>query len=51
MGAIYEALDTTLNARVAIKENLSDDEGLQIAFRREAQLLAKPATSFAPAMH
>jgi serine/threonine protein kinase/cytochrome c-type biogenesis protein CcmH/NrfG len=40
MGTVYEAFDTTLNARVAIKENLFEDESLRTAFRREAQLLA-----------
>lgn len=40
MGAIYEAFDTILNTRVAIKENLCEEESLKAAFRREAQLLA-----------
>jgi serine/threonine protein kinase/Tfp pilus assembly protein PilF len=40
MGAIYEALDTRLNARVAIKENFFSEEYLRVSFRREAQLLA-----------
>lgn len=40
MGAVHEALDTRLNARVAIKENLFGEDHLKAAFRREAQLLA-----------
>jgi tetratricopeptide (TPR) repeat protein len=40
MGAVYEATDTRLNARVAIKENLFEEERRKAAFRREAQLLA-----------
>jgi serine/threonine protein kinase/Flp pilus assembly protein TadD len=48
MGTVYEAFDTTLNARVAIKENLSDHECLRAAFRREAQLLANLQHSSLP---
>jgi tetratricopeptide (TPR) repeat protein len=40
MGAIYEALDTRLNARVALKENSFTEDHLKASFRREAQLLA-----------
>ncbi|HJQ32221.1 MAG TPA: tetratricopeptide repeat protein [Pyrinomonadaceae bacterium] len=39
MGTVYEALDTRLNAHVAVKENLHDEEYLKATFRREAQLL------------
>lgn len=40
MGAVYEAFDTILDAPVAIKENLLEDENMRVAFQREAQLLA-----------
>lgn len=40
MGAIYEAYDNILDTTVAIKESLHEEECLQAAFRREAQLLA-----------
>lgn len=39
MGAVYQALDTRLNAHVAVKENLRGEEHLKVAFRHEAQLL------------
>ncbi len=40
MGAVYHALDTTLNVEVAIKENLFTSEGYAEQFRQEARLLA-----------
>lgn len=41
MGAVYEALDLRLDARVAIKETLSTDEHLRNQLEREARMLAK----------
>ncbi len=41
MGAVYEALDTRLNHRVAVKQALVDTEALGLAFEREAQRLAR----------
>jgi serine/threonine protein kinase len=40
MGAVYEALDRRLDARVAIKETLSTDEHLRKQLEREARMLA-----------
>ena len=40
MGAVYQALDERLNAIVAVKELLLEDEAIRRAFGREASLLA-----------
>ncbi len=40
MGAVYEAVDERLGARVALKQMLARDAGLDKAFEREARLLA-----------
>src|SRR5829696_7777173 len=40
MGAVYQALDERLNAIVAVKELLLEDEDIRRAFSREASLLA-----------
>lgn len=40
MGAVYEALDQRLRARVALKQTTVSGEQLSRAFEREAQLLA-----------
>lgn len=41
MGAVYEATDLRLRAKVALKETLLTDESSRRAFEREAQLLAR----------
>ena len=41
MGAVYDAWDTHLNVRCAIKENLLFTEVNRRQFEREAQLLAR----------
>lgn len=41
MGAVYEAIDQRLDARVAIKETFSADERLRRQFEQEARLLAQ----------
>lgn len=41
MGAVYQAFDTTLEMRVAIKENFFDTKEAVDQFRREALILAK----------
>src|SRR3990172_8981239 len=41
MGAVYDAFDTRLNIRCAIKENQLVTEAALRQFEREAQLLAK----------
>ena len=41
MGAVYEAFDTRLNIRCAIKENQIVTEAAIRQFEREAMLLAK----------
>ena len=41
MGAVYEAVDTRLDAHVAIKETLFTDSSLRKQFEREARLLAR----------
>lgn len=41
MGAVYEAIDQRLDARVAIKQTFSADERLRRQFEQEAQLLAQ----------
>ena len=41
MGAVYEALDTRLNHRVAVKQALVSDPTLIQGFEREAQRLAR----------
>ena len=41
MGAVYEALDTRLDHRVAVKQALVDTAMLEQAFEREAQRLAR----------
>jgi serine/threonine protein kinase len=41
MGAVYDAFDTRLNIRCAIKENQLGTESALRQFEREAQLLAK----------
>src|SRR4051794_6982377 len=38
-GAVYEALDTTINLKVALKQTLSDDPDARAAFIRKAQQL------------
>jgi WD40 repeat protein len=40
MGTVYEATDTRLNARVALKQTLLEDKASRRAFEREAQILA-----------
>src|SRR5436190_16523823 len=40
MGAVYEAIDTRLSARVALKQMLLGGAPLERAFEREAKLLA-----------
>lgn len=40
MGAVYEAVDSRLTRRVALKETLVTEGELKLAFEREAQLLA-----------
>src|SRR3954452_10281933 len=40
MGAVYEAVDERLHRRVALKENLIQEEALRLSFEREARLLA-----------
>jgi hypothetical protein len=40
MGAVYEAVDQRLGARVALKETLASGETLRRAFEREARLLS-----------
>src|SRR5512138_307836 len=40
MGAIYRALDESLNVEVAVKENLFSTEDYTRQFRREATILA-----------
>jgi eukaryotic-like serine/threonine-protein kinase len=41
MGAVYEAIDTRLDATVALKETLFVEEKLRKQFEREARLLAR----------
>ncbi len=41
MGAVYEAIDTRLDATVALKETLFVEERLRKQFEREARLLAR----------
>lgn len=41
MGAVYEATDTRLNAKVALKEMLLTDDSSRRSFEREAKLLAR----------
>ena len=41
MGAVYEALDTVLNIKVAVKENSQSGEQFTRQFRREAALLSQ----------
>ncbi len=41
MGTVYEAIDTRLNATVALKETMLTDPTSRRAFEREAQLLAR----------
>jgi serine/threonine protein kinase len=41
MGTVYEATDTRLHARVALKETLLTDRASRRAFEREAHLLAR----------
>ena len=41
MGAVYEAIDQRLDAKVALKETLFTDELLRRQFEREARLLAR----------
>lgn len=48
MGAVYVALDTSLNKRVAIKESFSNDPLANAAFHQEAQMLASLAQSNLP---
>ncbi len=40
MGAVYEALDESLNTTVALKQTYASSEEIDKAFRREARLLA-----------
>lgn len=40
MGAVYEAIDTRLSSRVALKQMLVDGDQFSRAFEREAKLLA-----------
>src|SRR5215210_2180382 len=40
MGAVYEAIDTRLSARVALKQMLLGGAPIERAFEREAKLLA-----------
>lgn len=41
MGTVYEAVDERLDATVALKETLFDDDTLRKQFEREARLLAR----------
>jgi serine/threonine protein kinase len=40
-GAVYQALDTRLNVRCAVKESLRTTEGATRQFKREGEMLAK----------
>lgn len=40
MGAVYKAIDTRLQATVALKQTMVEGEPLRKAFEREAQMLA-----------
>jgi len=41
MGSVYAAIDTRLNATVAVKQTLAQNEHIQKAFEAEAHLLAR----------
>lgn len=48
MGHVYEAVDTSLDLTVAIKETFAQTDSLKRAFEREAKLLAKLQHSVLP---